>query len=137
MTVFEQDADLRYTFVYNPPPGTVAGDYIGRTDFELLPEHDQRKVVPAKQRVLATGQREKVDYEIAVGGTLRYYDLTLDAKIGDISHTQAAWGRGFFDEWRVDAVTVNPFVGADGVRPLLADRWPGLAPAGHYDDLDF
>lgn len=22
-------------------------------------------------------------------------------------------------------------------RPLLADRWPGLPPAGHYDDLDF
>ena len=22
-------------------------------------------------------------------------------------------------------------------RPLLQDRWPGLAPAGHYDDLDF
>ena len=22
-------------------------------------------------------------------------------------------------------------------RPLLADRWPGLQPAGHYDDLDF
>ncbi|MDP3173452.1 MAG: glutathione S-transferase family protein [Phenylobacterium sp.] len=22
-------------------------------------------------------------------------------------------------------------------RPLLLDRWPGLAPAGHYDDLDF
>ncbi|HSV04729.1 MAG TPA: glutathione S-transferase family protein [Phenylobacterium sp.] len=22
-------------------------------------------------------------------------------------------------------------------RPLLNDRWPGLAPAGHYDDLDF
>jgi glutathione S-transferase len=22
-------------------------------------------------------------------------------------------------------------------RPLLADRWPGFAPAGHYDDLDF
>ncbi|MFO1014706.1 MAG: glutathione S-transferase family protein [Caulobacteraceae bacterium] len=22
-------------------------------------------------------------------------------------------------------------------RPLLADRWPGLAPAGHYDDLDW
>ena len=22
-------------------------------------------------------------------------------------------------------------------RPILADRWPGLAPAGHYDDLDF
>jgi glutathione S-transferase len=22
-------------------------------------------------------------------------------------------------------------------RPLLTDRWPGLAPATHYDDLDF
>lgn len=22
-------------------------------------------------------------------------------------------------------------------RPLLNDRWPGLHPAGHYDDLDF
>jgi glutathione S-transferase len=22
-------------------------------------------------------------------------------------------------------------------RPLLADRWPGLTPAAHYDDLDF
>lgn len=22
-------------------------------------------------------------------------------------------------------------------RPILADRWPGLAPAGNYDDLDF
>jgi len=22
-------------------------------------------------------------------------------------------------------------------RPLLTDRWPGLAPAPHYDDLDF
>lgn len=22
-------------------------------------------------------------------------------------------------------------------RPLLSDRWPGLPPAGHYDDLDF
>lgn len=22
-------------------------------------------------------------------------------------------------------------------RPILADRWPGIVPAGHYDDLDF
>jgi len=22
-------------------------------------------------------------------------------------------------------------------RPLLSDRWPGLSPAAHYDDLDF
>lgn len=48
--------------------------------------------------------------------------VILDAKIGDIGHTQAAWGRGLFDEWNVDAITVNPYVGADAVRPLLAGR---------------
>ncbi len=48
--------------------------------------------------------------------------VILDAKIGDIGNTQAAWGRGLFDEWGVDAITVNPFVGADAVRPLLAGR---------------
>ncbi|MCL4805531.1 MAG: orotidine-5'-phosphate decarboxylase [Anaerolineae bacterium] len=48
--------------------------------------------------------------------------IILDAKIGDIGHTQAAWGRGVFDEWGVDAITANPYVGADAVRPLLAWR---------------
>ena len=48
--------------------------------------------------------------------------VILDAKIGDIGHTQAAWGRGLFDVWGVDAVTVNPYVGAEAVRPLLAGR---------------
>lgn len=48
--------------------------------------------------------------------------VILDAKIGDIGHTQAAWGRGAYDAWGVDAITVNPYVGADAVRPLLLGR---------------
>lgn len=51
-----------------------------------------------------------------------YIPVILDAKIGDIGHTQAAWGRGLFNEWDVDAITVNPYVGAEAVRPLLAGR---------------
>ena len=58
ITVFEQDADLRYTYVYNPPPGTRPEDFIGRTDAEIFPEHELRKIVPAKERVLASGGRE-------------------------------------------------------------------------------
>jgi orotidine-5'-phosphate decarboxylase len=63
---------------------------------------------------------------IALERTIAYIPddipVILDAKIGDIGHTQAAWGRGLFEEWDVDAVTVNPYVGADAVRPLLAGR---------------
>ena len=63
---------------------------------------------------------------IALERTIAYIPddiaIILDAKIGDIGHTQAAWGRGLFDVWDVDAVTVNPYVGAEAVRPLLAGR---------------
>lgn len=63
---------------------------------------------------------------IALERTIAYIPdsipIVLDAKIGDIGHTQAAWGRGLFDVWNVDAVTVNPYVGAEAARPLLAGR---------------
>lgn len=48
--------------------------------------------------------------------------VIVDCKTGDIGHTQAAWAAGLFDEWDVDAVTVNPYVGAEAVLPMIADR---------------
>jgi orotidine-5'-phosphate decarboxylase len=48
--------------------------------------------------------------------------IILDAKIGDIGNTQSAWAAGAFDIWQVDAVTVNPFVGADAVVPMVGER---------------
>jgi len=52
----------------------------------------------------------------------RHIPVILDCKTGDIGHTQAAWGHGLFDVWDVDAVTVNPFVGAEAVLPMIGDR---------------
>ncbi|MEW5989071.1 MAG: orotidine-5'-phosphate decarboxylase [Chloroflexota bacterium] len=46
----------------------------------------------------------------------------LDCKTGDIGSTQAAWAAGLLDEWGVDAVTVNPYVGAEAVMPMLEGR---------------
>ncbi len=63
---------------------------------------------------------------IALERTIAYIPdhipVILDAKIGDIGHTQAAWGRGLFEQWGVDAVTVNPYVGAEAVWPLIGQR---------------
>jgi orotidine-5'-phosphate decarboxylase len=63
---------------------------------------------------------------IALERTIAYIPdhipVILDAKIGDIGNTQAAWGKGLLEMWDVDAVTVNPFVGADAVLPLIASR---------------
>ena len=43
-----------------------------------------------------------------------------DAKRGDISTTAEAYARALFDVWGYDAVTVNPYGGADSVQPFLA-----------------
>ncbi|MGW8318549.1 MAG: orotidine-5'-phosphate decarboxylase [Candidatus Promineifilaceae bacterium] len=48
--------------------------------------------------------------------------VIIDCKTGDIGHTQAAWARGLFDEWGVDAVTVNPYVGAEAALPMIGQR---------------
>lgn len=51
-----------------------------------------------------------------------YIPVILDCKTGDIGHTQAAWASGLFEHWDVDAVTVNPFVGAESVVPMVGER---------------
>jgi orotidine-5'-phosphate decarboxylase len=46
--------------------------------------------------------------------------IILDAKSNDIGHTAQAYARGVFDALGADAVTVNPYLGQDGVAPFLA-----------------
>ena len=63
---------------------------------------------------------------IALERTIAYIPnhipIILDCKTGDIGHTQGAWAVGLFDEWQVDAVTVNPFVGQEAVVPMIGER---------------
>ena len=45
--------------------------------------------------------------------------VILDAKRGDIGHTAAAYATAVFDVMKADAVTVNPYLGTDSVKPFL------------------
>jgi orotidine-5'-phosphate decarboxylase len=45
--------------------------------------------------------------------------LLLDAKIGDISTTSASYAKAYFEAWRMDSVTVHPYMGHDSLQPLL------------------
>lgn len=80
ITVFEQGQDLRYTFIYNPPPGLRTDDFLDRTDAEIYSERDARRLAAPKERVLAEGGRDSMELEISVAGTPRYYDMTIEAK---------------------------------------------------------
>jgi orotidine 5'-phosphate decarboxylase subfamily 2 len=45
--------------------------------------------------------------------------LIVDAKVGDIGSTAEAYARAVFDRLGADAVTVNPLMGEDALRPFL------------------
>ncbi len=51
--------------------------------------------------------------------------IIADAKRGDIGNTAALYARTFFETLDVDAVTLNPYMGEDSVRPFLEykDKW--------------
>ena len=42
-----------------------------------------------------------------------------DAKRGDIENTSELYAQAFFDELGFDAITVQPYMGADSVRPFI------------------
>jgi uridine monophosphate synthetase len=62
----------------------------------------------------------------ALGRTIAYVHETagvpviLDAKRGDIGSTAEAYARAAFEVWGADALTVNPYLGSDSVRPFTA-----------------
>lgn len=45
--------------------------------------------------------------------------IIADAKRGDIGNTSEMYARSFFDNIKVDAVTVAPYMGEDSVKPFL------------------
>jgi orotidine-5'-phosphate decarboxylase len=53
--------------------------------------------------------------------------VILDAKRSDIGNTAEAYAREAFERYAADAVTVNPYMGEDSVRPFLAHADRGTA----------
>ena len=45
--------------------------------------------------------------------------IIADAKRGDIGNTSAMYARSFFEDLKMDAVTVAPYMGEDSVTPFL------------------
>jgi len=52
--------------------------------------------------------------------------VILDAKLGDIASTSAAYARAVFETLGFDAVTVHPYLGSEALEPFLAARERGV-----------
>jgi two-component sensor histidine kinase len=78
ITVFEQDRDLTYLHVVNPPPGLDVEHFVGKTDRDLFSEEDQLKLIPAKQKLMETGESTVLEVDIDMDGTPKSYNVRLD-----------------------------------------------------------
>ncbi|MBW4621406.1 MAG: PAS domain-containing protein [Cyanosarcina radialis HA8281-LM2] len=87
VTLFAQDRDLRYTWVYNPQQNFSLNETIGKRDADLLPPEDADLLTAIKRQVLETGIGTRQEVEIAIGGQQTYYDLLVEpwrARTGEV-----------------------------------------------------
>jgi diguanylate cyclase (GGDEF)-like protein/PAS domain S-box-containing protein len=78
ITVFNQDRELRYTWIYNAQPKSPAEDMLGRTDADLWPPEEAARLLQIKRRVMHTGAGEFQEVRLPTGGDTYYYDLTVE-----------------------------------------------------------
>jgi PAS domain S-box-containing protein len=76
--MFNQDRELRYTWVYNPHAGLSSADVLGKTDEELLPAPDAAALSALKRRVLEAGAGESAEVTVTIDGRAVCYDLHVE-----------------------------------------------------------
>jgi len=80
VVVWQQDRDLRYTWVHNPAAIFGTEDILGKTDEDLTgpgPGAPSR-LKTLKQEVLRTGQGGRIEVEFGSAGASAYFDVTLN-----------------------------------------------------------
>ena len=81
VAMFEQDLDLRYTWIYNPRLGYSVNEVIGKSDFDIMDPASGARLSALKRGVIETGQaiREVVS-TAAPGAPLEYFDLHVEPR---------------------------------------------------------
>jgi len=77
VVVFNQDLDLRYTWIYNPKH-YADQPVIGKTDYDLFAPEDAARLEALKKRVIGAGLLTREEVSMTAGGKTRSYDMTLD-----------------------------------------------------------
>jgi PAS domain S-box-containing protein len=83
ITVVEQDRDLRYTWIHNPPAGYPAENAIGSRPEDVLPKRAAEVDLVAKGRVLETGLSEIIEVSMDLDGETRWFEERLEPVLKD------------------------------------------------------
>jgi PAS domain S-box-containing protein len=78
IVVWQQDRDLRYTWINNPPFDLGADDILGKTDADLMDHEAASRLTAVKQEVLQTGRGTRIEVEYQFDGAPAWFDVTLN-----------------------------------------------------------
>ncbi|BAY74067.1 multi-sensor hybrid histidine kinase [Nostoc linckia NIES-25] len=76
--VYNQDKELRYTWVYNPSYGLKIEQILGKKDVDIISAEDAQSLTSIKLGVLNSGIGAREEVSITTKKTTRYYDLTVE-----------------------------------------------------------
>jgi PAS domain S-box-containing protein len=76
--IFQQDLNLRYTWVYQPHPHFTPEGLLGKRDEDVLDPQDATAITALKQRALAEQRPIQGDVVIWVNGNPFYYTLSIE-----------------------------------------------------------
>ncbi len=93
--VFEQDRELRYTWVYNSRSIYAAELILGRTDSEVMPGEYGDRLMSLKKRVIEEGNGTRTEVTLAVPEGLIHYDLALEPIKDDLGIVYGLTGAAF------------------------------------------
>jgi len=78
ITVFDQDRDLRYTWMFQPQRGYTTDEVIGKTDNELFPRESAESISNIKRLVLANNSGVREEVSVVVNNKILLYDLIIE-----------------------------------------------------------
>jgi PAS domain S-box-containing protein len=90
--VFNQDRDLRYTWVHNQSVVQVGKDMAGKTDAEVFPPDEADWLTQIKGRVLRTGTGLRQEFSRTIDGQKHFYDLTVESVKDHAGHPTGITG---------------------------------------------
>ncbi len=82
IAVFNQDRDLRYTWMYNPQMPVPASEKLGKSLAELFDSEEATRVAEVRRRVLETGVGVRDEMQFTYGGKKHYFDTRIEPVLG-------------------------------------------------------
>lgn len=83
ISVAEQDGDLRYNWLYNPPAWMDGAKAIGALPTDVLPEDAARQLMTTKRRVLETGRSERAQVSFEHNGEIVWMEERVEPLMRD------------------------------------------------------